>query len=133
MYGKRTCHLKRGLLILSKKYFFLKILKKNILIGHNPLASSYCASENWGRFRTISVTCIILCQRLIVPNLISICVVLGRSLGGNNCSKSFYRTWVVIKNLLFSKTAYLTACLNNIKFLIGKYFFCYFEENLGTH
>ena len=28
---------------------------------------------------------------------------------------------------------YLTACLNKVKFLIGKHFFHYFKENLGIH
>ena len=27
----------------------------------------------------------------------------------------------------------LTVCLNKIKVLIGKHFFCYFKENLGTN
>ena len=27
----------------------------------------------------------------------------------------------------------LTTCLNKIKVLIGKHFFCYFNENLGKH
>ena len=46
--------------------------------------------------RTISITCMIPCQRIIVPNLIFIGVVLGRSLGENNCSKSFYKTGEMI-------------------------------------
>ena len=51
MFNKRTCHLKRGLLILSKKIFFFKILEKSILIGHNPLGSSYRLSVNWDKYK----------------------------------------------------------------------------------
>ena len=36
------------------------------------------------------------CQRLVVPNLIFIGVVLGRGLGENSFSESFYKTWEVI-------------------------------------
>ena len=46
--------------------------------------------------RTISVVCTIPCQRLFVPNLILIDVVLERSLEENNCSESFYKTGEVI-------------------------------------
>ena len=40
--------------------------------------------------KTISITCMIPYQRLIVPNLIFIGVVAGRSLGKNGCSESFF-------------------------------------------
>ena len=39
-----------------------------------------------------SITCTITCQRPIVPNLIVIGVVLGRSLEENSISESFYKT-----------------------------------------
>ena len=46
--------------------------------------------------RTISTACMIPCQRLIVHNLVFIDVVIGRSLGENSCSKSFYKIREVI-------------------------------------
>ena len=46
--------------------------------------------------RTISIVCTIPCQRLFVPNLILIGVVLERSLEENSCSESFYKTGEVI-------------------------------------
>ena len=42
--------------------------------------------------RTISIVCTIPCQRLFVPNLILIGVVLERSLEEKSCSESFYKT-----------------------------------------
>ena len=39
--------------------------------------------------RTIFIACMISCQRIFVPNLIILGVVLGRDLVGNNCSESF--------------------------------------------
>ena len=46
--------------------------------------------------RTVCITYMIPCYRLIVPSLILITVVLGRSLGENTCSESFYKTREVI-------------------------------------
>ena len=42
--------------------------------------------------RTISILCTIPCQRLFVPNLILISVVLETSLEVKSCSESFYKT-----------------------------------------
>ena len=46
--------------------------------------------------RTISIVCTIPCQRLFVPNLIFIVVVLERCLEGNSYPESFYETGEVI-------------------------------------
>ena len=52
--------------------------------------------------RTISIVCTILCQRLSVPNLISIGIVLERSLKESSCSESFYKTGEVINEVFTS-------------------------------
>ena len=85
--------------------------------------------------RTISIVCTIPCQRLFVPNLILVGVVLERSLEENSCSESFNKTGEVIKDSFLSKVGELcsTAYVNKIKVLIDKHFFHYFKENLGIN
>ena len=46
--------------------------------------------------RTISIACMIPCQRIFAPNLIFTGVVLGRSLWENRCSGYFYKNWTCI-------------------------------------
>ena len=86
--------------------------------------------------RTMCIVCTIHCQRLFVPNLIFIVVVLEKGLKENSSSKSFFKTGEVINKGFFVKLhgkLCLTACLKKAKNLIGKYFFRYFKEYLGTH
>ena len=76
--------------------------------------------------RTITIACMIPCQKLIVPNFIFIGVLLERDFWGNSCSESFYKTREAInEGLLISKVhgeVCPTACLNKIKVLKGKHF-----------
>ena len=86
--------------------------------------------------RTMCIVCTIHCQRLFVPNLIFIVVVLEKGLKENSSSKSFFKTGEVINKGFFIKLhgkLCLTACLKKAKILIGKHFFRYFKEYLGTH
>ena len=41
--------------------------------------------------------------------------------------------WRIYLLVMLHDEICLTACLNKIKVLIDKLFFCYFKENLGKH
>ena len=79
---------------------------------------------------TISMVCTIPCQRLFVPDLIFIGVVLERSLENRRQTADQWRVHFLMK---LHEELCLIACLNKIKILIGKHFFRYFKENLSTH
>ena len=85
-------------------YFRKLILYFSFTIPHKVVSKDFVyflgtanLRNNSSLVRTISIACMILCQRLIVPNVILIdSVVLGRSLGKNSCSEYFYKTREVI-------------------------------------
>ena len=56
--------------------------------------------------KTISIACMIPCQRLIVSNLVFIGVVLGRDFGVNSCSESFYKTRELINKFAWRRLCY---------------------------
>ena len=54
------------------------------------------SSNNSLQVRTISIVCTIHCQRVFVPNLTLVGIVLERSLEENSFTESFYKTGEVI-------------------------------------
>ena len=123
----------------SSKYGirFVIIPHKILFMDFSYILGTVSLRYNSLLVRTTSIACTILCQRIFVLNLTILSVVLGKSLQKNSCSYSSDKTGEVINEGFTSQqkcmTSCLTACLNQIKVLIGQHFFCYFKENLGTH
>ena len=108
IYNKFIWHFIHSSIILGNWYYFLfTIPRKVVFKDYAYFLGTANLRNNSLMVRTLSITCMIPCQRLIVPSSIIIGVVLGRSLGKKASMNLFTKPerWK-IKYLLISKVAW---------------------------
>ena len=113
--------------------YFRKLIYFSLTIPHKVVFKDFACFLGTANLRnnsllaqTISIACMIPSERLIVPNLIFIGVVLGKRLGEiaalNLFAKPRGDKWRIYLLVKLHDEVSLTACLNKIKILIGKHF-----------